>query len=252
MENVDVITRKKYKIEINDVDFNKQVKISSLFNYFQDVASKSVEHLGVGINKLKEEYGLAWVIIKMRVEVLRYPNWNEEIIVETWPKATKSLEFERDFLIYDNQGNIIAKATSIWVLLDIETRKVKRTNIIESNYQDLTKSALDYEFMKLMPFKNLDIVYDRMIGYSDIDFNGHLNNIKYIDFISDCLPFDKHKLFSIKALEINFINETLPGEVISLFNDLSKIDDHYLYVEGKNMVNQNTIFKALVEITPRE
>src|SRR5690554_6126070 len=243
------IYQKEYKIEISDVDFNKQLKLSTIFSHFQDVASEAVEKLGIGVNLLTEKYNVTWVLIKMHVEVLRYPLWNETISIETWPRATEALVFERDFLVYDSKGEVIIKAASTWVLLDIKTRKIKRTNTIELPYSNVDKSVLELKTKKIKHYNKLTNAYSRMIGYSDIDINGHINNSKYIDFITDCFTFQEHQMYDVKTIEVNFINETLPGETLVLSKDLSKVRDNIIYVQGEN--ENKIIFKAEVKVIKR-
>ena len=92
------IYQKKYKIEISDIDYNKRLKLSALFSYFQDTACEAIEKLGIGIETIANEYGVFWVLIKMYVEVIKYPLWNDEIIIETC-KKTNALDFEEIFCL---------------------------------------------------------------------------------------------------------------------------------------------------------
>lgn len=244
------IYRKKYQIEISDVDFNKQLKFSTLFSHFQDVASDAVDNLGIGIEDLETKYGVAWILIRMRVEVIRHPLWNEEITIETWPQEPKTLEFERDFLVYDKEGNIIIRAISTWIIFDIKTRRLKKSSVIHANYPEkITKRAINCKLGKLNPYGDLQIAYKKMIGYSDIDFNGHLNNSKYIDFITDCFTFENHQMYRVKSLEVNFIHEALPGDFVTLYKDISELNHHMIYIEGVN--ETENVFKAKVEIQLR-
>ncbi|QVK17482.1 acyl-ACP thioesterase [Mycoplasmatota bacterium] len=246
------VYRKKYHIEISDVDFNKQLKLSTLFSHFQDVASDAVDNLGIGINDLEKNYGVAWILIRMRVEVIRHPVWNEEITIETWPQEPKTLDFERDFLVYDSEGNIIIRAISTWIIFDIKTRRIKKSSVINTNYPEIiTKRAIDCKLGKLNPYNELQIAYKKMIGYSDIDFNGHLNNSKYIDFITDCFTFENHQMYQMKSLEVNFIHEALPGDFVTLYKDVSEVNHQMIYIEGVNETENKSVFKAKVEIRLR-
>ncbi len=251
MEN-SAVYQKQYKIEISDVDFNRQLKLSKLFSLFQDVASEAAERFGKGISTLASDYGVSWVLAKVRVEIIRYPNWNESILIETWPHKAKTLEFDRDFLVYDNDGNVIIKAISTWIIIDINTRRIKRTDSINILYPEVTREkAIDKEYEKLKSYNNPEMAYKKMIGYSDIDFNGHLNNSKYIDFITDCFTLESHRTYALKAIEVNFINEALPNETLVLNRDLSRFAQNIIYIEGNNENDGKIIFKALLEIAKR-
>jgi acyl-ACP thioesterase len=80
MEAVSVY-QKKYHIESSDVDFTKKLKLSSLFGYFQEITSIHADNLGVGINTI-EQKGVGWALIRIRIDIIRNPVWNEEILIE--------------------------------------------------------------------------------------------------------------------------------------------------------------------------
>ncbi|WP_461183152.1 acyl-[acyl-carrier-protein] thioesterase [Virgibacillus kimchii] len=241
--------KKNYHVELSDADFKKNLKLSTLFNYFQDVASDAATNLGAGINKLQTSHGVAWILMRIRVDITRLPQWGEEIVIETWPLEPKRLEFERDFLVKDQNGDIIIRSISSWVIMDLEERKLKRSESIGLTYPvNIEERAIDGKLGR--PRKNgpLETVYKRMIGYSDVDFNGHLNNAKYVDFLLDCFPIETHMKSRVKSLEVNFVNEVLPGETIVLLKDTSKMDENRYYIEGKNENSSRTVFKATAEV----
>jgi acyl-ACP thioesterase len=246
------VYKNHYSIGLSDVDFMKKLKLSTLFGYFQDIASLAVENLGIGIDTLDQKFSVAWVLMRIRVDITRNPSWNEEITVETWPQQPKKLEFERDFLVRDAGGNIIIRAVSTWIIFDIQTRELRKSELIAVNYPPFSKErAIDCKLGKLKPFGQLDVAYKKVIGYSDVDLNGHLNNSRYIDFIMDCFPVENHKKYSVKSIEVNYINEAMPGETLVLYRDISAIDSNKIYIEGVNDNGDKTAFKTQVEISPR-
>ncbi|WP_033829152.1 acyl-[acyl-carrier-protein] thioesterase [Bacillus andreraoultii] len=244
--------RTNMHVDLRDVDFAKELKLSTLFSYFQDVASLAAENLGWGIEQLAYKYGVAWVLMRIRVEVTRMPKYNEEITIETWPHEPKRIEFERDFLVRNTRGDILIKASSIWVLMDINERKLKRNDSIGIQYPAVREErALNNKLSKLQDYGNIEKVYKKVIGYSDIDFNGHLNNSKYVDYVMDVFPIEKHNQFEVKSVEMNFNNEAFPGETIILYKDITQSEDDIIYIEGRNEDNSKTLFKSLVEIKER-
>lgn len=238
---------KKYKVQIRDIDFTGKIKLSSLFLYFQDIAGLHSENLGIGRSVL-EANGALWVLARARVDIVRYPIWNEEITIETWPLAPNRLEFMRDFLVKDSSGQILAKAVSTWVIIDKKTRKLKRTDSIFSKYPPTIKErAIDCRLGRLKPKGTLEKVYTREVRYSDIDLNEHLNNAKYVDFIMDAFTIKEHKKYFIKSIEISYSNEALPGDTISFFTDTWLIDENTVYMEGINETSGGLNFKAKID-----
>ncbi|MBP1969800.1 acyl-ACP thioesterase [Virgibacillus natechei] len=248
MQN-DILYKKNYHIDLRDVDFKKKLKLSTLFSYFQEVASLSSANLGAGIDDLAKNYGVAWILMRIRVEIGRMPAWDEEISIETWPQEPGKLEFERDFIVHDQEGAPIIRAVSVWVIMDLEERKLKRASHISLEYPSIMEErAIDYKLKKLKSLESMQTAYHKVIGYSDIDFNGHLNNSKYVDYMLDCFPLEDHQTHETKAIEVNFNHEALPGETIILKNGISDTNAGLVHIEGINENNQKVVFKAQVEI----
>lgn len=247
------VYKKKYHVELSDIDFMKELKLSSLFNYFQDIASEAVENIGYGIITLEQKFGVAWILIRIRVDIFRNPLWNEDVFVETWHQESRNLEFERDFIVRDSKGSIIALAVSTWVIVDIKTKRIRKADLLGLNYpKNIKDRAIDCKLRKLKPFGQKEAVYKKVVGYSDIDLNGHINNSKYIDFAMDCFSIESHLGHRVKSLEINYINETLPGEIMVLNRDISALDSSLLYIEGVNEICNKVYFKSQIAIEPRE
>lgn len=246
--------KKTYNIGYSDVDFTKGLKCSTLFGYFQDTAGEAADRLGAGIDVLTERYGVSWVLARMSVEFDRIPMWNESITVETWPHPPGRLEFERDFRVRDAQGNIIVKAVSNWVLIDINTRELKRSDTIEINYPPFIEDhALDRKPGRLKPSGPTEAVYRKFIGYSDVDINGHINNSRYIDYIMDCLPVEIHREYRPVTIDVHYMKETFPGDTMAMYRDDPAAGQGMAYyIEGVNESDGKPSFKAMIELAPRQ
>lgn len=241
---------KRYQIRPGDVDFQKKLKLSALFNYFQDVANLHVESLGIGIERLIQDFGVTWVLTRIRVDMERMPLLGEEIVVETWPQLPKRMEFDRDFLVRDASNHVLVRATSNWVIMDIRTREVKKPETIPIHYPFTPRErTIDCRLGRFKAFGTPEIAYDKVIGYSEIDLNEHLNNSRYIDIVMDCFSLEEHRQFSFKSLEISYLNESLPGDRLTLYRDATALRDGLFYIEGINQ-NANRSFKALVSVRP--
>ena len=240
---------KDYKVDISHVDFSKRVKLSSLFVYFQDIAVLHGNNLNLDMKTMEEEHRALWVLARMRVDIERYPVWGEKIILETWPNKPNKIECTRNFLIKDQEGNILVRAISTWVLMDIDTRRLKKADSVWP--QDLSyieQKAIDCRLGGLKAKGELDFLHNRKVGYSDIDVNEHLNNAKYVDFITDCFSIDEHKAYNIDSIEVNYSKEALPGDTIGLYKDMSQIDSNIVYIEGINKENDELIFKTKMKV----
>jgi medium-chain acyl-[acyl-carrier-protein] hydrolase len=249
MKMVSAVYTRNYHIDLRDVDFTKKLRLSTLFSYFQDIASRASEDIGFGIETLEEKFGVAWVLTRIRVDIIRFPVWDEEIVIETWPLEPGKIEFDRDYIVKDATGETIIKAVSKWVIMDIHERRIKRSETIGIRYpENRTDRAIEGKLGKLKDYGKLEAAYTKVIGYSDIDFNGHLNNSRYVDYILDCFPVEDHKKGVIHSIDLHFSQEALPGDSITLYKDTSKLDEHLIYIEGINQADQNVVFKSLVMV----
>lgn len=251
MEPVSIYT-KKYHVDYGDSDYYKKLKLSSLFNYLQDIASLHSENLGIGIDAIHQKHGVAWVMVRIMVEIERMPYWNEDIIVETWPNEPKKLEFERSFIVRDLEDRVLVRAISSWVIMDIQKREIRKTELIRIDYPPLPDyMAINKRMGKLKPMGELSFVYDKKIGYSDIDINGHLNNSKYIDYITDCFSIEKHGMYNIDSVQVSYISEALAGDTIKFYKDISALDSEEqssVYVEGVAETDGRIYFKSTIKL----
>lgn len=249
--NMDVLPvyKKKFRVDYGDADYYKKLKMSALFNYFQDVASLHAENLGLGVESLQESQGVTWVLVKILVRIDRFPSLNEEITVESWPIEPKKLEFERDFFVRDIEGNIIGKAISSWVIMDVGTREIRRTELFPGRFPPFNPvRALEGRMGKIKANGHLQKVYEKVISYSDIDINGHLNNSKYIDYITDCFSIQRHGQYTVDSIQVSYISEALAGDKITFFKDISTLDEGIVYVEGVDDNSGKVYFKACITV----
>ncbi len=113
----------EFSIRTNDADFNNRLKVNSIFVFLQDIAAAHADKLQLGYNNLLEK-NLGWVLSWVRVEIEKYPKYAETIKIKTWPKCKYKLYYMRDFLIYDDKENVIIKATTAWLPINIKTKRI--------------------------------------------------------------------------------------------------------------------------------
>jgi medium-chain acyl-[acyl-carrier-protein] hydrolase len=245
------VFKKSYYVELRDVDLTKKLKLSALFNYMQEISSLHVENLGTGIEAIEKRCGVTWILMRAKAEIARYPSWNEDITIETWHQKPKKFEFERDFIVRDAAGNVIIRMVSMWIIIDIKTRKLKKSESIAVQYPPFfeERAMTNFRLGKIKPFAHTKIAYKKTISYSDTDINGHINNAKYIDFATDCFPVEKHLQYYIKSMQINYIREAMPGDNIAVYTDISDLNSNIVYIGGIEE-SGSPIFNTIVEIVP--
>ena len=211
---------RKYHLRTSDFDMRNRILPSSVLDLFQDAAGEHASSLGVGYYDLLPE-NKCWMILRLRYEVLRQPKTFSDVIVKTWPVESRRIEFDRDYIMYDTEGNILIKGTTQWAILDVSDRE--KPQLVMARSFDLgleeyiTERALEGRFERLAPGFDADREpYVTRSGYTDIDTNGHVNNIKYANFILNALDLPAEK--EITSFRIDYVKEILDGSEIRIFS----------------------------------
>jgi acyl-ACP thioesterase len=184
-------------------------------NYLQEAASLNAEELGFSKSDFDARgENISWVLTRLVVEMKRYPSWEEETKVITFPRGGRKIVAWRDFEIKDANGETLGLATSEWMLIDLSTRKIMPIpeNVLNA-CEFGTQSVLGVEpFTARLKFPS-DAAVDRNGPYkaqhSHIDLNGHVNNVHYVEWLLEPL-----KAARPSRLELVFRSETLAEDEI--------------------------------------
>ena len=221
----------KYQVTSNMCGPDRIVKPSAILDLFQSIAGKHANQLGIGMKQISKD-NYAWVLMRVRYEMLEPIYMESEVIVKTWPQPAGRIDFDREYTICDLNGKILVKGSSKWVVINLETRRIERTNkflypgecITEKNFSDIPKiDNIQIEFNEYRQYQ---------VRPSDIDIVGHLNNTKYADLCYDIMPTN------YRSFIINYNHEIALNEQVKIEKGC-KGDQVYIKVDGK--------FNALVE-----
>ncbi len=219
-------------------DSNYRLKPSSFMTLAQEMAMNGAEILGFGYDDLFPTYHMGWILSRFHFKFLKPIMWRDEVQFRTWHKGIQSVFYVRDFEIVDSVGELAAIGTSSWVILDLENRSLVRMTELPpcvSPDPQLSVSAIEELAPKVaMPRKcTPEKVRDHVVVYSDLDINGHTNNVRYVDWAMDCLDPAYLAEHPVKEVFINFNKETRAGDVVSMSLHEEYVgDDHIFFVEG--------------------
>jgi len=237
------VWKERFEIKSYCVDFQQILKPSVLLQFFQEAASNHAEQLGSGYKALAAK-GLFWVLSRLSTEITRMPEWGEIILCETWPASTEGLLFRRDFLIYDTDQNIIIRAVSGWLLVNLTNLRPQRISALGINLSGNDgKRSLDY-FPERLNIQTKEICYRKKIFYNQIDQNLHVNNSQYLDWVTDCFDINHYNHFSLSTFSCEFLSETHWGDEVELRTGTESLITE---VEVVNCSSENVVFKAKIE-----
>lgn len=234
------IFEKEFELRISDFDCFDKIKPSVILDFFQDVAGEHADILSVGFNDLIKK-DLIWVLVRTKYEIIKEPTLYSKIKVRTWPRPKGRIDFDRDYLILDENNNVLIKGTSKWVIVNYKTRRLSLTKDIDFNIEFYQEKNYLEPFNKLQDFELDDsfISFNYQTLFTDLDHNGHVNNIKYADMILNSINFNEND--NIKLFEIDYIKELKKGNSITTYY---KKENNIILIKG--ISEENNIYLAKI------
>lgn len=225
------MSRKKYYFSVTpqSVDFNLKITQSSMTDLLMTTAGINADENGFGVRQLNE-IGATWVLLRFATEFSQMPGQYEEISIETWIEDITRLTSTRNFIVRNADDEILGHGISVWSMIDLESRKPKDLLAMEGITRFATGDSIPMSKpIKVTQTKDADIVYEIQARYSHIDFNNHVNTMKYIEWIGNIFDLEMYRDHRIKRFDINFNSEILFGELIEIW--FAELEPLHFYVE---------------------
>lgn len=200
----------KYSVAPENIDFKGQITVPSICGHIINAIGQNVRKEGYGVDVLAKR-NLSWVLIRSAFEIDTRPGLYSPLCIDVWPVAGNGLTYNRCVRICDNRGFEIGRGTTEWCVIDIVSRKPV---VVSLNFKESVSDIPCKGARRLKEFA-LEHTEERKVRYSDCDFNGHLNNTKYIDLLYDMLPDEMLQSKEPVRLDINYKHEVRCGETIS-------------------------------------
>lgn len=233
-------------------DLNQVMRPDAFLDMAQQIAVMGAEHLDFGRRKMLE-YGCAWVIARMHVKFEQKVYFDEKIRLSTWHKGMNGLYFIRDYRLEGPSG-VAVNSTSSWIVMNLQSRKICRDDeimqIIPAGSQ-CSDSAIEANAPRITFPKNAtpEELGAHTVNYSDIDYNGHVNNVKYTVWALDSLPRELVCGHFLRELSINFNKEARLGDSVMLLH--TETDGAHI-VEGRCADHQVFIERFVFDATPMD
>ena len=225
----------QYTIPCYDTDASWRLKPVSFMNYAQEMANRHANILGFGYDDLIASQ-TAWVLARMHLRFVNLPLWRDTVSLTTWHKGLNRLFFVRDFQMTDAQGNVCVEATTSWIVLNLETRRLVRDPKLMDEGTTCLEHAIEQPADKVQMPKDVEaeLVMEHAVSYSDVDMLGHTNNAMYMHWAMDAVDYEITSKKPLKDVTINFNHETRAGEKVAIYRTVVETEEGLrVYVEGK-------------------
>ncbi len=231
-------------------DFNGNLFMGHLGNHMLNAADFHSSARGFGMKYLMT-IKRSWVLSRLAIEITEMPSQYSKFNVETWVENAMKFFTSRNFKVSDENGHIYGYGRSIWAMIDTETRQPTDifaidngaiNNWIETDYPcpidkgGRVKMSTDAQF-----------VHTINTYYNDVDINGHINSIKYIEHVLDLWPISWYQEHTIRRFEIAYVAEAHAGDTLSFFREQTAENEYCVRIvrtDGTECCRAKITFKS--------
>lgn len=177
----------KMRVTSYEVGPLRTLKPSSILRIIQEVAGRHLEQDGLSYEFMREK-GIVFLLVKQAVHVIDLPRCEDEITVKTWFERTEGVKFVRNIRFMNDLGETLIEAATQWIIADPNTHRVLRPSAFTF---EMPKEGSDKVDAKISRIVVPDTAVDagvRVVRWSDIDCNSHMNNAVYADVVCDFFP----------------------------------------------------------------
>lgn len=220
MEKENKIGSYDFVAEPFHVDFTEKLTMGVLGNHLLNCAGIHAAERGFGIAELNENH-YTWVLSRLAVEMEEMPRAYEKFSIRTWVENVYRLFTDRNFEIMNAAGKPIGYARSIWAMISMETRKP--ADLLALHGGGIT----DYICNKECPIEKAgrvkvneaEPVARYTAKYGDIDLNGHVNSVKYIEHALNLFPLEMFREKNLRRFEVAYVAESYYGDTLCFYRE---------------------------------
>ncbi len=199
------------RVRYSETGKDGKLTLESILNYFQDCTTFHSEEIGCGIEFLAEQKKV-WILLSWQIIVERYPYFGEKIKIATKAYDFKSSFGYRNFMMYDENGECVAYANSVWLYMD--TKKMMPVRVSKEQaekYHIEEKLPMEYADIKIaVPKKEAIQCPSYHVQNYQIDTNGHVNNGQYVNMAYAAIQ----KEIQIKQMRAEYRKSAMEGDLI--------------------------------------
>lgn len=204
-----------FLVEPFHCDFSNRIFIGHLGNHLLNAADFHSNERGYGMDYLNTVHK-TWVLSRFVIEMNEMPHAYDRITVDTWVDNVMRSFTSRNFAVRGKDGKVYGYGRSIWAMIDTETRQP--VDIMQERDGLITKYVETEAQCPIEPFQRVKMSKDAVCQhcidthYSDVDVNGHINSVKYIEHILDLWQLDWFKEYRLKRIDIAYVAESYFGD----------------------------------------
>ena len=213
-------------------DFSNRLFMGHLGNHLLNAADFHSNDRGFGMNHLNP-IKKTWVLSRLAIEMSEMPLAYTRFHVETWVESAMRFFTNRNFCVYSDEAEgkkVYGYGRSVWAMIDTETRQpADLLAINDGDIQRYVEKEKECPIAKSSRVRMTDEAqFVRSIDtfYNDVDVNGHINSIKYIEHVLDLWPIDWYREHRIRRIEVAYVAEAHAGDRLSFYREQTAENDY--------------------------
>ncbi len=238
-----IISSEIKRVACYESDSTGKMLPTTAMNYFQEVSTNQGNQLGIGSDFLNQKK-LAWFLVKYDIKFIDYPRYQDQVTVTTQATGMEKFCATRRFTILDESSAVKVIADTQWLLINRETEKMERIDEHpEMNAYECHDKG-EPIFKKMRKIDHIDVEKKFGVRFLDIDFNRHVNHVKYLAWAIEVLPLEVVLVKRLKEAKIVYKAQCFYGDLIRVMGERLN-EDHYRV----DIVNQDNIILCQLELT---
>ena len=219
---MDKVGKYQFLAEPFHCDFSGRLFMGHLGNHMLNAADFHSTDRGFGMKYLMT-IKRSWVLSRLAIEMNEMPEQYTKFNVETWVENAMRFFTQRNFAVTDDNGKVYGYGRSVWAMIDTDSRQpcdilsIKDGAINE--WIEAEKSCPIDKGGRVKMSDNAEFVHAIDTYYNDVDINGHINSVKYIEHVLDLWSIDWYKEHRIQRFEIAYVAESHAGDKLSFYRE---------------------------------
>lgn len=238
---------KEFDIKYCDVDFQDNVKPSTVLAYLEEVACTSADELGFGYQYVKPR-NMAFMVTNVQCVFHKPVPLGTKMRVVTWPLPPSYVTFGREYQIFVGDNEKCVDASSRWCLVDVISGKLLQSKAIEGqDYSTYNRArALDVANWKIPVFALTEgeLCYQFTVRNSEYDHNMHVNNTRYADYCFNCFSLEELKKYNLQAFSISYVRQCHENDVLRFYR--KEVEPGKYLVQGVNEKEEIVVQSSIV------
>lgn len=239
-----------YTVEPFSEDYCGNLAWGTLGNLILRCASMHAGEHGFGYPQMIAIHH-AWVLSRLVIEMDTLPRTDEVFSIETWVDRLYRQFTDRHFTIAHPDGTAYGHATSIWALIDTASRQpADLTQLPNGGFSHslIPDRPSPIPAMGRIRLKSPEVFDTRRAVYTDLDINGHVNSIRYIEWMINFFRPEEMKSTPIRRIEMAYSLESYCGDEIQILHDVDTKQPQRHLFEFRKTATDETVAKGSIEL----